>query len=97
MTLKLQPAPPPLRGMPQGATIIVALSIVGIPVLLLWYLLRPRPLFVRGEADATLIDLAAQVDGRVATRSVHRGENMQSGQWGGPAPRTSSTASPVQE
>jgi HlyD family secretion protein len=73
------------------------LSIVGILVLSLWYLVQPLPLLVQGEADATLIDLAAQVDGRVATRSVHRSENVQSGQWSGPARRTSSTANPVQE
>jgi HlyD family secretion protein len=72
------------------------LSIVGILVLSLWYLVQPLPFLVQGEADATLIDLAAQVDGRVTTRSVHRAENVQSGQWSGPARRTSSTANPVQ-
>jgi HlyD family secretion protein len=32
----------------------------------LWYLVQPQPLLVQGEADATRIDIAARVDGRVA-------------------------------
>jgi HlyD family secretion protein len=97
MTLELRASTDPLRRTPRAAAIIIVLSIVGIPVLSLWHLVHPLPLLVQGEADATLIDLAAQVDGRVATRSVHRGEIVQSGQWSGPARRTSSTANPVQE
>jgi HlyD family secretion protein len=65
---------------PRAAVIIVALSIVGILALTLWYLIQPQPLLVQGEADATRIDIAARVDGRVATRSAHRGENVQIGQ-----------------
>jgi HlyD family secretion protein len=62
---------------PRAAVIIVALSIVGILVLSLWYLVQPQPLLVQGEADATRIDMAARVDGRVATRPVHRGDNVK--------------------
>jgi HlyD family secretion protein len=80
MTLKLHPSTAPSRRTPRRAAIIVVLSIVGILVLSLWYLVQPLPLLVQGEADATLIDLAAQIDGRFASRSVHRGENVQSGQ-----------------
>src|SRR5215831_13536326 len=65
---------------PRAAVIIVALSIVGILALSLWYLVQPQPLLVQGEADATRIDIAARVDGRVATRTVHRGDNVQIGQ-----------------
>jgi HlyD family secretion protein len=65
---------------PRAAVIIVALSIVGILALTLWYLIQPQPLLVQGEADATRIDIAARVDGRVATRPVHRGDNVQIGQ-----------------
>jgi HlyD family secretion protein len=39
----------------------------------LWYLVQPLPLLVQGAKDTTVIDLAAQVDGRVATRSARRG------------------------
>src|SRR5215831_8537306 len=59
---------------PRAAVIIVALSIVGILALSLWYIVQPQPLLVQGEADAT------RVDGRVATRPAHRGENVQAGQ-----------------
>ena len=41
---------------------IVAAVVVGLS---LFYLLRPEPLLVQGEADATRLDIAARVDGRV--------------------------------
>src|SRR5262249_27519595 len=65
---------------PLAAVAIVALSIVGVLALTLWYLVKPQPLLVQGEADATRVDIAARVDGRVATRAAHRGENVQAGQ-----------------
>jgi HlyD family secretion protein len=45
----------------------------------LWYLVQPQPLIIQGEADATRRDIAARVDGRVASRPVERGENVASG------------------
>jgi HlyD family secretion protein len=74
MTLKADP------GAPRAATIIVAVSIAVILGVSLWYLARPQPLIVQGEADATRLDIAARVDGRVATRLAHRGENVKAGQ-----------------
>src|SRR5215510_11071388 len=74
MTLKTNP------GAPRAATIIVAVSIAFILGVTLWYLARAQPLIVQGEADATRIDIAARVDGRVATRSAHRGEVVKAGQ-----------------
>ena len=71
------PSPP---SPPRAAAIIVALSIAAIVGLSLWYLVQPQPLLVQGEADATRIDIAARVDGRVAERPVHRGENIAAGQ-----------------
>lgn len=65
MTLKLRASTDPSRRAPRAAAIIVVLSIVGILVLSLWYLVQPLPLLVQRDADATLIDPAAQVDGRV--------------------------------
>ena len=53
------------------ATIVVALS--------LFYLLRPEPLLVQGEADATRLDIAARVDGRVKEVPVERGQNVAAG------------------
>jgi HlyD family secretion protein len=65
---------------PRAAVAIVAISIACILALTLWYLVRPQPLLVQGEADATRVDIAARVDGRVATRLARRGENVQAGQ-----------------
>src|SRR5258706_15017654 len=49
------------------AAIVVALSV--------FYLLRPEPLLVQGEADATRLDIAGRVDGRVEEIPVERGQN----------------------
>jgi HlyD family secretion protein len=50
------------------AAVVVALSA--------FYLLRPEPLLVQGEADATRLDIAARVDGRVKEIPVQRGQNV---------------------
>src|SRR5262249_46116339 len=42
----------------------------------IWYLVRPQPLLVQGEVDATRFDIAARVDGRVAQVPVERGQNV---------------------
>lgn len=67
-------------GAPKGAAIFVTLSVSAIVCLSLWYLIQPQPLLVQGEADATRIDIAARVDGRVGRRPVLRGENVTPGQ-----------------
>jgi hypothetical protein len=74
-------APPPAPSPPppsRAPAIIVALTIVSIVALCLWYLVRPLPLLIQGEADATRIDIAARVDGRVAQRPADRGQNVTS-------------------
>jgi HlyD family secretion protein len=53
------------------AGIVVALSV--------FYLLRPEPLLVQGEADATRLDIAARVDGRIKEIPVNRGQNVAAG------------------
>jgi HlyD family secretion protein len=50
------------------AAVVVALSA--------FYLLRPVPLLVQGEVDATRLDIAARVDGRVKEIPVDRGQNV---------------------
>jgi HlyD family secretion protein len=55
---------------------IVATVVVGLS---LFYLLRPEPLLVQGEADATRLDIAARVDGRVKEIPVERGQNVAAG------------------
>lgn len=71
-----EPAPGAARTPAAIVTFIVA-AIVGLS---LWYLVQPQPLIIQGEADATRIDIAARVDGRVERRPVSRGENVAAGQ-----------------
>jgi HlyD family secretion protein len=60
--------------------IIVTVLVAAIVGLSLWYLIQPQPLLVQGEADATRIDIAARIDGRVARRPAERGANVAAGQ-----------------
>jgi HlyD family secretion protein len=62
------------------AAIIVTLIVLAIVGLSLWYLVQPQPLLVQGEADATRVDIAARIDGRVGQRPVSRGDNVAAGQ-----------------
>jgi HlyD family secretion protein len=59
--------------------VIVALVVVAIAGLSIWYLLRGEPLLVQGEVDATRLDIAARVDGRVAQIPVERGQDVAAG------------------
>jgi len=56
--------------------IIVGVVIAVIAGLSIWYLVRPVPLLVQGEVDATRLDIAARVDGRVAEIPGVRGQNV---------------------
>src|SRR5271168_1745772 len=64
----------------RGPAFVVALIVAAIVGLSLWYLVQPQPLIIQGEADATRIDIAARVDGRVGKRPVERGQNVAAGQ-----------------
>ena len=57
-------------------SVIVGLVVAAVAGLSIWYLVRPQPLLVQGEVDATRFDLAARVDGRVAEIPVQRGQNI---------------------
>jgi HlyD family secretion protein len=59
--------------------IIVGVVIAAVAALSIWYLVRGEPLLVQGEVDATRLDLAARVDGRVAEIPVVRGQNIDAG------------------
>ena len=59
----------------QAPSIIVACVVVAIAALSIWYLIRPEPLLIQGEVDATRMDLAARVDGRVGEIPVERGQD----------------------
>jgi HlyD family secretion protein len=89
--LETHVSPEPQKGAPKHApkkqapasslvpSIIVALIVVAVAGLSIWYLLRGEPLLVQGEVDATRLDIAARVDGRVAAIPVERGENVAAG------------------
>jgi HlyD family secretion protein len=62
-----------VRRTPAIIVSAVAAVVVGLS---LFYLLRPEPLLVQGEADATRLDIAARVDGRVKEIPVERGQNV---------------------
>src|SRR5262249_6724565 len=67
------------RAATRTPAIIVAVVAAVIVALSLFYLLRPVPLLVQGEADATRFDIAARVDGRVKDIPVERGQNVPAG------------------
>jgi HlyD family secretion protein len=60
-------------------SIIVAIVAAAVIVLSMYYLMRPEPLLVQGEVDATRLDIAARVDGRVKEIPVERGQNVAAG------------------
>ncbi|UQR63186.1 efflux RND transporter periplasmic adaptor subunit [Bradyrhizobium sp. C-145] len=59
--------------------VIVGVVAVAVVALSVFYLLRPEPLLVQGEVDATRLDIAARVDGRVKEIPVQRGQNVAAG------------------
>ena len=67
---------PPASRVPS---IIVGVIVAAIAGLSIWFLVRPQPLLVQGEVDATRLDIAARIDGRVADIPVTRGENVAAG------------------
>ena len=60
-------------------SIIVGLVVTAVAGLSIWYLVRGEPLLVQGEVDATRLDIAARVDGRVAEIPVERGQDVAAG------------------
>src|SRR5437868_6161986 len=75
--LQAKKEPVEKRHRPQRApSIIVGLVVAAVAGLSIWYLVRPQPLLVQGEVDATRFDIAARVDGRVAEIPVVRGQNV---------------------
>jgi HlyD family secretion protein len=72
--------PPQSQGSALVPALIVTAIILGIIGTTAWFLMMPQPLIIQGEADATRIDIAARVDGRVGDRPVARGDNVKQGQ-----------------
>src|SRR5271157_2542995 len=77
---KREPSVPQTPKVARGPALVVVLIVAAIVGLSLWYLVQPQPLIIQGEADATRIDIAARVDGRVGERPVSRGDNVAAGQ-----------------
>src|ERR1700716_3270401 len=81
-TVTLNPEKAPAARPPAPTripSIIVGLIVAVIAGLSIWYLVRPQPLLVQGEVDATRFDIAARVDGRVADIPVARGQDVAAG------------------
>jgi HlyD family secretion protein len=73
-------APPaPRRPRLNPRTIITGIVFIAIIGLAIWYLARPEPLLVQGEAESTRIDIAARVSGRLAKIPVVRGQDVAAG------------------
>ena len=70
---------PPAPASNRIPSIIVGVVVAAIAGLSIWYLMRPQPLLVQGEVDATRFDIAARVDGRVAEVPVMRGQDVTAG------------------
>jgi HlyD family secretion protein len=64
----------------KAPAVVLSIIVTAIVGLSLWYLVQPQPVLIQGEADATRIDIAARVDGRVGKRPVERGDNVATGQ-----------------
>ena len=56
--------------------VVVAALFAAVIGLAIWYLVKPEPLLVQGEAESTRIDIAARVSGRLAKIAVGRGQNV---------------------
>ncbi len=57
----------------RAPSIIVGIVAAVVVALSVFYFLRPEPLLIQGEVDATRLDIAARVDGRVKQIPVERG------------------------
>jgi HlyD family secretion protein len=67
------------RSATRAPSIIVGIVAAAVAALSVFYLLRLEPLLVQGEVDATRLDIAARVDGRVKEIPVERGQNVAAG------------------
>jgi HlyD family secretion protein len=67
------------KSVARAPSIIVATVAAAVIILSLYYLMRPVPLLVQGEVDATRLDIAARVDGRVKEIPIERGQNVPAG------------------
>lgn len=64
------------RWITTGLILIVLLTLAAWTV---WLMQRPRPLIVQGEVEATQIEVAAKIYGRVGTLPVKEGQTVEKG------------------
>jgi HlyD family secretion protein len=69
----------PAAASTRAPSIVVGVVAAAVAGLSIWYLVRPEPLLVQGEVDATRLDIAARVDGRVGGVPVEHGQNVEAG------------------
>src|SRR2546423_5336084 len=67
------------RNPARAPSVIVGIVAAVVVALSVFYLLRPEPLLVQGEVDATRLDIAARVEGRGKQIPVERGQNVPAG------------------
>jgi HlyD family secretion protein len=58
---------------------IAGVVVAGLVLALVWTVERPQPLVIQGEVEATRVDLAARVSGRVAKSPVGLGDRVSAG------------------
>ena len=58
--------------------VILGLLLVGVGIVF-WFAIQPPPLIVQGEVEATRVDLATRVSGRVKTLNVDVGDTAKAG------------------
>ena len=56
------------------ACILAMLSVAG------WFILKPAPLLIEGEIDATQVQVASKLTGRIETLEVSEGDTVKAGQ-----------------
>ena len=59
--------------------VAVTLAVIGIVALIAWFS-RPKPALVQGEVEATQIDVASKIAGRVDSVFVREGDAVHRGQ-----------------
>jgi HlyD family secretion protein len=73
-------APPRIaRPAPVVPVAVVAILLVTMIALSIWYLTRREPLVIQGEVQSRTFDMAARVDGRVAKIEVDRSQSVKQG------------------
>lgn len=69
--------------MKKKGTILAAIAISAIVIFIIystWLIIRPKPLEIQGEVEATQIKVASKLIGRIDSLAVHKGDYVKKGQ-----------------